>query len=570
MFNLLAEIIYKHGLSALNFTKEITEDSTQGKVGVMSLNDKIFEKYLNSTSVKKTKYAIDLFEDEIFFNGVEKNGKTYFTKSLKKSSVDFIYKIAIDTPYLCKHEFMVGKYLLRASKYLPNLVRPLSFHRNVKIHTESPNPFKVPENFSSKCAVEDVVLYEHVDHRLTLNDVISSGSKVDLKIQKSVVNQLLMSVLILQNKTQFVHNDLHFSNVLIREYTTNSILLYIFEYKNRVCYSLIKGYNLVPVIIDYGFTFVKEVAKNRLYIGAQHTHKGYANHCFDPVADFKCFISRLVYGTDIFTKEESQEIKKEFLNKLPIERCSGWDLNKDVSISKFVTKKIVNMTRKYLEKEVSKSSKYFFLQKEYEITDILCSFIVLPLREQKYENTQQVFSSFFKEWLKIEKWISYDGQKLFIFKSMVEKLFFVLSDDQCNLDESIDGIKNYIYKLFEKITNSTILLTKVDFKLMVSSLLELTRHLEGMMFEKHVQFIERKKREYTKISFKNAFELYGLIEKYLSPEDIVIKSTDNIIVMDSIEETSYKIKLNHSDLDIINNIPCNVKAINILRLGQQY
>ncbi len=74
---------------------------------------------------------------------------------------------------------------------------------------------------------------------------------------KFITNQLMIAILIAQKKLSFIHNDLHFDNVLICKCLQRTFMLYVFEY-NSICYALLPTYGYYPIIIDYGFSFSED------------------------------------------------------------------------------------------------------------------------------------------------------------------------------------------------------------------------------------------------------------------------------------------------------------------------
>ncbi len=55
------------------------------------------------------------------------------------------------------------------------------------------------------------------------------------------------------------------------------------------------------------------------------------------------------------------------------------------------------------------------------MVDMIGSLIILPLRKKNTENLVETLAIFFKEWLKIEKWIGSSHMKIFVFKISLTK-----------------------------------------------------------------------------------------------------------------------------------------------------
>ncbi len=56
------------------------------------------------------------------------------------------------------------------------------------------------------------------------------------------------------------------------------------------------------------------------------------------------------------------------------------------------------------------------------MVDMIGSLIILPLRNKNTENLVETLAIFFKEWLKIEKWIGSSHMKIFVFKNIIDKI----------------------------------------------------------------------------------------------------------------------------------------------------
>ncbi len=95
----------------------------------------------------------------------------------------------------------------------------------------------------------------------------------------------MIAILIAQKKLSFIHNDLHFDNVLICKCLQRTFMLYVFEY-NSICYALLPTYGYYPIIIDYGFSFSEDLIGGPLLTGIHHNNKGYMNHQYGRIYRF--------------------------------------------------------------------------------------------------------------------------------------------------------------------------------------------------------------------------------------------------------------------------------------------
>ncbi len=66
----------------------------------------------------------------------------------------------------------------------------------------------------------------------------------------------MIAILIAQKKLSFIHNDLHFDNVLICKCLQRTFMLYVFEY-NSICYALLPLMVIIQSLLIMVFLFQK-------------------------------------------------------------------------------------------------------------------------------------------------------------------------------------------------------------------------------------------------------------------------------------------------------------------------
>ncbi len=96
----------------------------------------------------------------------------------------------------------------------------------------------------------------------------------------------MIAILIAQKKLSFIHNDLHFDNVLICKCLQRTFMLYVL---NLIAF-VMHYYQLMVIIqslLIYGFSFSEDLIGGPLLTGNHHNHKGYMNHQYDEFTDLK-------------------------------------------------------------------------------------------------------------------------------------------------------------------------------------------------------------------------------------------------------------------------------------------
>ncbi len=413
-YNILKKIVIRDGLRAFKFFKKIIDNTSQGSVGILKC------------VVSDESIYIDEECEQI-------SSREFMTVNNNQNERYIIYKIGTETPYLCRHEFAVSVSLDKLSPFLPNFMKPYDLIKNVRADPRQKNPFvtlieeksgsekmRLTTKKSKPKTFSDMALFEYINSNMTLAELISINVKgkrqtrvtlneeiqkikaSDFKIINSLLNQLMIAILIAQKKLSFIHNDLHFDNVLICKCLQRTFMLYVFEY-NSICYALLPTYGYYPIIIDYGFSFSEDLIGGPLLTGIHHNNKGYMNHQYDEFTDFKTMLTRLSYSGYQFGLDKKDAFQSlifdKLISKLPIDKQTGWDETKDISVSKQLVRHIRIFVDDYL-KSINRES--FFQKYDYEMVDMIGSLIILPLRKKNTENLVETLAIFFKEWLKIE------------------------------------------------------------------------------------------------------------------------------------------------------------------------
>ncbi|GHV54507.1 hypothetical protein AGMMS49579_15220 [Spirochaetia bacterium] len=518
------KVIKAKGLSAFTFLKSIDQKTSQGSVGYLECIPK-YEPF-----IEKYPLYVDGCIDLLLY------------KKPKKRII-IVYKISIETPFLCEHEFLIGKSLFKVRKYLPYFIRPYDLLTNIAADPTLPNPFKGK-------SLTDVILYEHIDNDNTLslmiekymnNKTFQSKKEID-----SVINQILIALLITQDKLNFSHNDLHFDNILICKCYERTFILYIFTNNDETFSALIPTYGYYPSIIDYGYSYTKDLINRPLLTGIYHDNKGYINYMYDEFTDFKTLTTKLLYINYI----NDDKIRNNFINKLPIKKNTGWDKNDCISISNYVIK--------YLKDFIHDT---VFKVNIYDFVDILGGLIILPLQSKNTNNIEEHMNIFIEEWLKIEKWFEKSCDKIYIFKNMVKCIQRDIIENEINYDT----FRNKIYEIVDSM-GSNILLNDINFKYLYNSLINIAEIIEGIMYKQHLLSHDRKEKEYKNLkNIKTSLDIYKMLEPHIT-HDYTIKLHDYFIVCDAIEEESYSFTIDsQKDIDLINKLPMKKRANCLLK-----
>lgn len=531
---------------------------------------KFFKRFINNTSqgsvgILEHRLALDSPKghDEGYSEEAIEESRTFILNTCHPSRNFIIYKIGIETPFLSTHEYLVAVSLyIYTSKFLPNFVRPYTFLKDIETSPKEKNPFEITSNHHPN----DLILMEYIYSCTTLATLIESKPKLSFDTINSLINQLMIAILIAQNKVDFCHNDLHFDNVLISKCIKRTFMIYVFftEGSKIPNFALIPTYGYYPVIIDYGFSYTKHLMNKNLYIGIHQDNKGYISHRFDKFTDFKTMLVRLNYSGYKF-KDDNNHTRKMFnqdvyriFKNIPIDHQTGWDKIKEKSISKKLIYTIRPFIFNFIQKEHTRTSfncslaesknKFEFID-TYEalVVDIICSLIILPLKSKPYEDLAENIELFLEEWIKIEKWLSDKYQKIYTLKHIVQLISDGIWKDESN-EEIIYEFKRNVFKIMDSIS-SNITLSNVHFENLYKSILNLSTCFEGLMYEYDLKCITRKTKEWESMpkNIKTSFDLYKIIEPYISNQ-VTIQLDDYFIVCDSINENTFSFVVQDSSI----------------------
>lgn len=505
-------------------------------------------------SINKKEYDDILFEykknkDNDLLNWLSfektfpKPGKQGVVGTLNIKDKKVVFKISQYINYLAEHENIIMNGLRSIYNYCPHFCKGFGI---VNCKTEpkyekNNNPFEI----ISKYAIENkAILYENIDNSYKFYNYIKSDN-IDEKVLYSSIKQVLMGLAIAQREKKFTHYDLHSCNIMMKKCDSDTVFVYVLDKDNQFCVSTNGHY---PVIIDFGFSYIEDMEDNPLWTSLAHTEVGFISNKFDWVADPKLFL--VTVSGEIEEKRKTKKsrllrrIVKNIFNPLKIDWITGWDDIKDKGAADYVTDMLENF---------NESSKVFEKYPHYCI-DMIQSLIILPLQEQRYKNIDKAFISFIKEWVKIENEISNSFYNLYILKGIVNSARKVRPDYMTKnyKDTAVQNFKTDIYECINSVSKFC-KPKKINFEIMLCSLLLLARSTEGVLFEIISSRLKEKNKEYKKLPLQSVEEIYAGIEVNIKDKYIFNKNT-NIIIFDCINKKTEQFKISETDIENINKI----------------
>ena len=468
------------------------------------------------------------------------------TKSRKR----ILFKMSQYINYLAQHEHTIMKGLNEIDSFCPYFCKTYGYitstiEPNFK---EVVNPFKITSKYPIN---QELLLCEYIENSSKFCNYIKD-SHYDSKTIFSIIKQVLLALTIAQKYKQFTHYDLHSNNIMIRKCKKDVVFLFVIDEDNQF---LVPSNGYFPIIIDFGFSYIQDLDDGPLWPTLSHTDVGFISDRFDPIADPKLFLvtvsSELVdYRRDdldnISSYKKFRRIVKNMFYNLKIDWDSGWDRIKDIGASDHVIK--------YLEPYNIGSN--LFREYDHFCIDLIQSLIILPLRTFKYDNIGKTYQIFLKEWIKIEQELKNPFYHLYILKGLVDVARNVqpeyMSKSKATRDESI---KFFRHRLFDRIHSVTKFCNpkNINFEILLCSLLQLARNIEGMLFDIVKDRMNEKELHYQKLPLKSIEQIYGAIEVNV-PHQYLFNDKTNIVVFDCIKKKTELFKPSTKDINTVNSL----------------
>ena len=444
----------------------------------------------------------------------------------------YVFKISQYINYLIQHEYTVMKGLNDISPYCPHFCKAIGTLL-CEIDPQARkkgNPFLL----TTKHPIEkEILLTEYVDNSCKFYNYIRS-KKISDKIIYSIIKQVLMGIAIAQKKKQFTHYDLHSYNIMMKKCNKDVVFLYVIDEENQFC---VPTYGHYPVIIDFGFSYIKDLDDGPAWPSMAHTDVGFMSDRYDWVADPKLFL--VTVAKEIRDKRRNKKankfktIVKNIFGKLKIDWESGWDTHEEKGASDYVTEMLQDYNIK----------SNLFDNYDHYCIDLLQSLVILPLEEQKYSNIEESYTTFLKEFIKIENEIGNPFYNLYILKGIVDVAREVRVD-YLHIDSRKHAISYFRKSVFERINCVADYCNPkgIHFERMLCSLLCLSKNIEGILFDVVESRMMEKKKIYDKIPLQSTEQIYGAIEANI-PDKYVFNENTTLFVMNCITEDCSRMEL---------------------------
>jgi hypothetical protein len=456
-----------------------------------------------------------------------------------------VFKISQYINYLVQHEFTVMKSLDCIAQFCPYFCRAYgTVLTEVDANSRTKgNPF----DSTSKYPVEkEVMMCEYINKSNMFSKYIGSDSISD-SVVYSTIKQVLMGIAIAQKLKKFTHYDLHSSNVMMKRCNKDVVFVYVMDDDNQYC---VPTHGHYPVIIDYGFSYSSDLENGPAWPSMAHTNVGFTSDRFDPITDPKLFL--VTVSCELKKKRKNRNsrifrnVVKNAYAKLNIDWESGWDDGKEIGTSDVVT----NALSKF------KVDSVLFNKFDHYCIDLLQSLIILPMEEQSYEDIEKSYTTFVKEFGKIEIEIGNPFYNIYILKGIVDISREVVADYSIGDSTSRRNAITYFSRgVAERIACVASFCSPKDvhWEKMLCSLICLSRNIEGFMYDISKKRDSKKQRSYKSLPVSTPEGMYSLLEANIQ-DNYTFSENTNVYVMDVRNRTCIPVTLTKTELKKANRV----------------
>ncbi len=474
--------------------------------------------------------VLKYFSLEEVFDYDGSQGKVGILKHLD-TKILLIFKIPLNPSCFTRHEYNVMEQFHNSRKYFPHLCVSYGLIKT-PVSYSNPNPFDT----TGGTVLTEVLLAEYVQDARCLSEI---PFREDVSL--SLFKRVLLTIQFYQRVYGMTHYDLHVDNILVKKCPKKTLALYLSEGKARV----LPTYGYVPVVIDFGFAYMKKITDLHseqgypLYSAMHHTEAGYLGCIFDPHYDARVFlINTAVPGNGEDENEKARasiEVYQHRIQGLFRHQTSnfdkGWDDKKEENCAALM----VIYTIEDLEKEQPRCS--LFVDSSYFSVNILQELISLPLKNKQNGDFRPFYKQFAPEFEKFAQTVTTELSKLTILRAVVEA-----AREVRGVAESKERAEKFRVRLLHTIDLSLAFYVppeKVDYERMLSSLYGLTDCIETVYFRVLSGILQRKKEQY-----RNALtveEIYDYLDKTY-PHRVELRPDSSLHVYDTDDQLGYTVK----------------------------
>jgi len=478
-------------------------------------------------------------------------GQQGITGLVRIEGKTYVYKLSQYMNYLPTHEYMLMRGLGDLSGFCPHFCKAFR-HAIYPIHPNFSSTKQDPFAESTKPVMMEVLFMEYIEGSLPLLDLIEDP-RVPLKAVLSCLKQVILTLVVAQEKKRFAHYDLHSMNILIREGSPDAVHLYIVNGRSY----LVPTHGYVPVIIDFGFAYSDDILGYPSYLSSAYTDAGYMSPAFDPIADAKVLLVSVAEDFRQSKRDTQSKRAHKFCNivtnlfhPLHIDWMTGWDTLREESI--------VDTLFEYIENDTEVS--LLFRDYSHLCMDILNSLIVLPLKPPSHvkgslRQLRKAYQVIVHEFTKVEEEISNLFYTLYIFRQMVDiaRGIRTIYMDPTTREKAVGYFQAELFTRVNAVARFCSLKT-FKFEKILCALYVFQEQLQYQLHYQLHELMMEKEHDYDKLDVTNIEMMFAIIDVNL-PDKYTFNAGTEVTIFDADDEQACTIELGIVDMERINRSP---------------
>jgi hypothetical protein len=201
-----------------------------------------------------------------------------------------------------------------------------------------------------------------------------------------------------------------------------------------------------------------------------------------------------------------------------------------------------------------------FANNMHHCLEIIQTIVILPLEKQNFRNIQSLYSVFIREWKHIEDQMLSTPKMLHMLKCVVEAAKAVHGDYilKSTRYEAVRLFRNKVSEDVDSFINYCDL-KSVNWEIMLCSLLELGRSMEGVIYIRTADECATQQHDKEVLEVDNMLDMYAHVDSVVS-DGYMYNSNTQLIVVDAVNNTNKVLQLTPECIKRVNKIHCHSRG----------
>lgn len=419
-----------------------------------------------------------------------------------------VYKTGLYLDFGIRHEAYILERIRGVRSWCPHFAEGIGLVTTNLVFSEKRRdpPFPNQKNPEAVPFTGECLLMEYIPGSKTLTEQVDFMSTAKLF---SAIRQTLLAIEIGYRNFGLVHYDLHTDNVLLTSCPKKAIFLYNLG-DRQIC---VPTHGVIPVIIDYGFAYVKG-STQPLYQNLNHTDGGCLGCVADPRYDARIFLVNMADSMKMKDPVKYgkfyQEIRQIYQG-LHYHPTKGWSDYGEYSASEMVEYTLAELEVK--EKICSEIANDTYLY-----TSLFQSLVSLPLVNTKNGDFRPHYRIVASELNKLSATTRTRFTRTFLFRTMIDQARSLREMWKENPAEAVQLYRNNCFAAVE--TNFKFyVFPEINYELLLENLFRMGDCIGTVYYRVLQRAVSSQKQKYGEMkNLKTNLEIHDLIERKYTTE----------------------------------------------------